>query len=56
MVIARPGGSDGQQPPASFPSSLLGATSLRVPERITACDAESARTARHRPHPRNHTT
>jgi hypothetical protein len=50
MVVARPGGSDAQQPPASFPSSPLGAvdplgvTSLRVPERITARDAESART------------
>ena len=50
MVVGRSGGSDAQQPPASFPSSPLGAvdppgvTSLRVPERITARDAESART------------
>src|ERR1700759_247076 len=50
MVVARPGGSDVRRPPASFPSSPLGAvdppgvTSLRVPERITARDAESART------------
>ncbi len=50
MVFARPGASDRQQPPASLPSSALGAvdplglTSLRVPERITTRDPELART------------
>ena len=50
MVFAAPRASDTQQPPAPLPSSLLstvdplGRTSLRVPERITTRDPESART------------
>lgn len=31
MVVARPGGSDVRQPPASFPSSPLGAVDPRLP-------------------------
>ena len=50
MAFAQPSVSDMRQPPAPLPSSPLGVvdplglTSLRVPERITTRDPESART------------